>query len=306
MPAAEVDVDAYLTRIGLDPARHREPTVANLFAIHRAQVEAVAYTSLDFHLGQVHGIDGATTAARIAAGGRGGYCFHLNGALAAVLDALGYAVRRHVGGVQMRRQPTPPGPTGDHLVLTVENLPAPQAPDGVWFVDAGLGDALYEPLPLVPGEYAQGPFRYRLRPSDVAPGGWRFEHDPACSFAGMDFSPAEVGLEAFAGNHADLSGSPDSVFVQLVIVQRRDATGVDSLRGCVLTRIGSGASEREITDPADWYAVLAATFGLRLDDVDPAARAALWRRVRLAHAAWQLQRAASSVYGPLSHQDVRA
>jgi N-hydroxyarylamine O-acetyltransferase len=46
----------------------------------------------------------------------------------------------------------------NHLVLTVRGLPADTNPGGVWYVDAGLGDALHEPIPLIAGEYRQGPF----------------------------------------------------------------------------------------------------------------------------------------------------
>ena len=50
----------------------------------------------------------------------------------------------------------------NHLVLTVADLPTNENPSGVWYVDAGLGDALHEALPLVAGEYEQGPFHLRL------------------------------------------------------------------------------------------------------------------------------------------------
>lgn len=291
MSAAEAfDAGAYLARLGVAAG---PPTLAQLFAIHRAHVERVAYTSLDFHAGIRHDIDQYESAARVAGGGRAGYCYHLNGALAALLDQLGYDVRRHVAGVQMRGDAQPPGPNGNHLALTVTGLP--DAPDGTWLVDAGLGDALYEPLPLAEGEYVQGPFQYRLRPSEVSPGGWRFDHDPSGSFAGMDFGLAPATMAAFAERHAYLSTSPESGFVQLLVAQRRDATGVDALRGRVLRRLGAGASERELADEADFVGVLGDTFGLRLDDVDTTA---LWRRVRIAHAAWR-----RSLHSPLSHQD---
>jgi hypothetical protein len=44
---------------------------------------------------------------------------------------------------------------GNHVVLTVSDLPTDENPSGCWYVDAGLGDALYEPLPLAPGTYRQ-------------------------------------------------------------------------------------------------------------------------------------------------------
>ena len=84
---------------------------------------------------------------RVAVQHRGGYCFHLNGAFSELLRSLGYDVVRHVGGVH-----GPEGATGEemanHLVLTVRNLPNDANPDGTWYVDVGLGDALHEPLPL--------------------------------------------------------------------------------------------------------------------------------------------------------------
>ncbi len=86
---------------------------------------------------------------------RRGYCFHLNGALAVVLEFLGYDVTLHVGGVH-----GPEGPTSDdmtnHLVLLVHGLPGPGNPSGTWYVDAGLGDALHEPLPLIAGTCRRG------------------------------------------------------------------------------------------------------------------------------------------------------
>jgi N-hydroxyarylamine O-acetyltransferase len=133
--------DAYLARLGLDA---EPPSVDALFAIHRAHVERVAYETLWIHVGQSWSVDVDESVARIATQRRGGYCFHLNGALSELLRALGYEVVRHVGGVH-----GPDGPAEDamsnHLVLTVDGLPNDANPEGVWYVDAGLGDALYEP-----------------------------------------------------------------------------------------------------------------------------------------------------------------
>src|SRR6266545_3741350 len=103
---AEVDVYGYLARLGLsDPG---PPSVAGLRALHRAQVERVAYENLDIHLGRVHSIDPVDSFHRVVAG-RGGYCFHCNGAFGLLLSALGYWVRWHRGGVQGREDPRPVG-----------------------------------------------------------------------------------------------------------------------------------------------------------------------------------------------------
>ena len=57
--------------------------------------------------------------------------------------------------------------------------------------------------------------------------------------------------------------------MKYLVVQRRDATGVDSLRGLLLRRIGSGAGESTLTSQTELIDVLVDRFGLDLDDVDP-------------------------------------
>ncbi len=275
-----VDTAGYLRRLGLDQA---PPSVAHLRALHAAHVERVAYETLEIWLGRPTTVDPLESAARVI-GGRGGYCYHLNGAFSALATALGYQVTRHVGGVQNRG--AEPGVTANHLVLTVRGLPDASNPGGAWLVDVGLGDALHEPLPLVAGSYEQGPFRYGLRPSEVAPGGWRFEHDPGGGFAGMDFGSAPADMSAFTAMHEHLSTSPTSGFVRVLTAQRRDAKGVDILRGLVLSRIGAGAHSITLHTARDLYAALADVFHLSLDDVDGEQRDLLWRKVRKAHETW--------------------
>ncbi|MEV4224497.1 arylamine N-acetyltransferase [Nonomuraea sp. NPDC049725] len=275
-----MNVPAYLNRLRQPAA---PPSADALRALHAAHVERVAYEALEVWLGRPTTIDPDESAARIAAG-RGGYCYHLNGAFAALLTALGYDVTRHVGGVQNRGGEA--GITANHLVLTVRGLPAPDNPGGAWLVDAGLGDGLHEPLPLVAGTYRQGPFTYGLRPSQVAPGGWRFDHDPAGSFIGMDFGLAPAEMSAFEAMHRHLTTSPDSGFVRTAVVQRRDALGVDTLRGLVLSRTGGKVLTVTLDSARDYYAALADIFELPLDDVSAAEKDKLWIKVHAAHEAW--------------------
>ncbi|MGW6858336.1 arylamine N-acetyltransferase family protein [Streptomyces xanthophaeus] len=274
----DVDVDGYLALLGV--TRPAAPTAEALWALHRAQVERVAYENLDIHLGRPTGIGAAESAARIARG-RGGYCFHLNGAFGALLTALGYDVTLHRAGVQGTPEDAA-GATGDHLALTVRLDGEP------WLVDTGLGDGMHEPLPLREGSYTQGPFTYAMAPSAAEPGGWRFTHDPRGSFTAMDFAPDPVELSSFTAEHVRLSTSPESAFVRVLTAQLRDAKGVDVLRGCVLRRIDTGGTDERIIDAADdWYDLLSGLFRLDLTDVDAAARAELWHRVRTAHQKWE-------------------
>jgi arylamine N-acetyltransferase len=277
------DVDRYLARLGV--THTGPPSVEGLRTLHRAHVERVPYENLEIQLGRPTSVSALESAARIVTG-RGGYCYHLNGAFALLLSALGYGVRRHKGGVQARGEPRPVGANGNHLAVSVHGLPSRANPDGMWFVDVGLGDALHEPLPLRTGEFTDGPFRFGLAPSTVEFLGWRFTHDRTGSFQGMDFR-ADVATEAeFASQHEWLSTDERSPFVQVATVQRRDAGGVDTVRGRVFRRLPDGPV-RELDTPADWFAVLADVFGLTLPDLLPADREALWRRISVAHEAWQ-------------------
>jgi N-hydroxyarylamine O-acetyltransferase len=245
---------------------------------------------IDIHLDRVIPIDASHSVSRVLRG-RGGYCYTLNGAFSVLLRALGYQVSWHRSGVQHVDEETAPGPgRANHLALVVHGLPSDESPSGDWLADAGLGDGLHEPLPLVPGTYRQGPFTYRLRRSEVTPGGWRFDHDPAGSFAGLDFEPRLADVPDFQARHEYLSTSPESGFVRTCVVQRRDAGGVDSLRGCVLHRLGSDVAPRVLDKPAEWFGALADIFGMPLADLSAAERDRLWRRVIGAHEAWLASR----------------
>ncbi len=172
---------------------------------------------------------------------------------------------------------------GNHLVLMVHGLPTADNPDGHWLVDAGLGDGLYEPLPLLPGEYRQGPFTFRL--TAEADGSWHLDHDELGSFAGVAIMPEPVDMTRFEDRHHYLSTSPESSFARTTTVQRRHADGADILRGLVLTNISSAGTDRTVVDgAADWFALLDA-LGLRLR-VPTAARDRLWSKVTAAHATW--------------------
>ena len=286
MPAGDVDVDGYLRRLKV--GHDGPPSAERLRTIHAAHVERIPYEVIEIQLGRPITVDPYESAARIVERHRGGYCYHLNGALSLLLETLGYDVVWHKGGVQARTDPEPVGATGSHLALTVHGLPADHNPSGDWLVDAGLGDALHEPLPLIAGTYEQGPFTYGLAPSTREPGGWRFEHDPRCSFTGMDFKAQRATTEDFAAKHAFLSSSPESSFVRTCAVQRRDAAGVDMLTGCVLQRLDAHGppQPRTLETAAEWFDALHDVFDLPLTDLADGQRAALYARVHAAHEAW--------------------
>ena len=284
-----LDLEGYLRRLAIpEPG---PPSVDGLRRLHRAHVERIPYEAIEIQLGRPTTLDPYDSAERIVARHRGGYCYHLNGAFSILLEALGYDVVWHRGGVQNRSDPEPVGAVGNHLALTVHNLPDDNAPDGVWLADVGLGDALHDPLPLKAGRYRQGPFSYELSRSGVERGGWRLDHDARGSFTGMDFRPDRATTADFQARHEYLSTSPESMFVRTCSVQRRDATGVDALTGCVLKRIGNdpSAPPRTFDTSQAWFDALADLFDLPLTDLTAKQRQALWARVHAAHERWLAQ-----------------
>jgi arylamine N-acetyltransferase len=269
----------YLQRLGVDP---EPPSSGALFRLHQAHVERVPYETTWIHMGERWGVDIAASVERIAQRGRGGYCFHLNGALAGLLSALGYDVSLHVGGVHGET------PSADdltnHLVVAVNGLPSDDNPAGAWYVDAGLGDALYEPLPLRAGTYGQRPMAFALSSTPDGPGDWHLQHDPRGSFSGMSFRGVAARIDEFSSRHEHLSTSPDSGFVRTVTVQRRLRDRVVALRALTVTTLADARTSIEVTNRDDWFALLADEFLLPLNDVSKAAKDRLWGSACRSHA----------------------
>jgi arylamine N-acetyltransferase len=138
------------------------------------------------------------------------------------------------------------------------------------------------------GDYRQGPFHLALDETAGATpvGDWHLTHDPAGGFTGMSWRAAEATIGDFTERHVWLSTSPDSGFVRTTTAQRRDATGVDIVRGLVLTRVGDRASTTELIERDDWFAALADVFDLRFDFVAPDALDHLWETSLAKHQAW--------------------
>jgi N-hydroxyarylamine O-acetyltransferase len=279
-------IDDYLARLGVE---REVPSAGALRRLHNAHVERVPYETVWIHMGERYGCAADESLARIARTSRGGYCFHLNGAFSELLAGLGYDVIRHVGGVHGPEGPSESAMT-NHLVLTVHGLPSGDNPTGDWYVDVGLGDALYDPLPLRSGVYEQPPFRLELTetPGDV--GDWHLTHDPKGSFPGMSWRSAPTGLAAFAATNRELSSSPESGFVKILSVQRRRPRGVDILRGLLLARVGEDAQERTLESRAELTEALAGVFGFDLDEFTSDGLDALWERVHSAHLTWEAKK----------------
>lgn len=148
-----MDVDAYLRRIGISGPL--EPGLATLELLQRAHLTAVPFENLDVYERRSVQTDDLWTFEKVVRRRRGGWCFELNGAFAALLTELGFEVRRMAATVLYGN--VSPIPTHLTLMVTLERP---------YLVDVGFGDSFIKPLPLD-----------TLGPHDGGTGGYGFLFD---------------------------------------------------------------------------------------------------------------------------------
>jgi N-hydroxyarylamine O-acetyltransferase len=277
-------VGDYLARIGAsDVGPPSAEALADLQACH---LERVVFENLEIQRGRPTTVDYAQSAERIVKRGRGGYCFHLNGAFGLLLEALGYEVSRRRGTVQPPPE-TPPGRLLNHLVVLVHGLPTGANPEGTWWAEVGFGDGCVRPLALRGGIREDDPYTYELQASPVYPGGWRLLQGDGDGFDVLDIDTEPPEAAELAAAHERLATSPESRFVRTATFQRRDADGVDVLRARTLLRVERGTKRtRLLADEGEWFGALADVFDLQLGDLGAAERSTLWERVCGQHEAW--------------------
>src|SRR3954464_13198188 len=195
---------AYLRRVGVDG--DLPPTYDTLLTLHRAHLDAVPYENLGTMLGRPPSVAPAESLARVGEVGRAGYCFHQNGALGAVLIELGFELSRRHGHVYTGEADRDDGYL-NHLVLVADGLPTDDNPGGRWWVDAGLGDAFRDPVPVAVGRHDQSGFRYEI--TEVREDGWSFRHDRAGTFTGIEISSLPIDQQAVDAAHVRLSAPLD-------------------------------------------------------------------------------------------------
>ena len=130
-----MDIERYLGRIGLDsvPSIDRE----GLEILQRAHLTAVPFENLYVYHRRPVSTDLGWSLPKIVEKQRGGWCFELNGAFAALLGGLGFSVRRLAATVLYGD----PSPIPTHLTIEVRL-------DRPYLVDVGFGDSFIKPLPL--------------------------------------------------------------------------------------------------------------------------------------------------------------
>ncbi|KUH35722.1 MULTISPECIES: arylamine N-acetyltransferase family protein [Streptomyces] len=253
--------DAYLRRIGAD--RPDRPTEAALRDLQLRHLMVVPFENLSIHLGEDVVLAEEALVAKIVDGRRGGFCYELNGAFAALLRTLGYEVellQARVFGEDGR-----PGIPYDHLALRV------RAADGdgrAWLADVGFGDHSHFPLRLDdPGDQRDPAGVFRLVPSaepdaagdlDVVRDGtprYRLEQRPRV-------------LRDFAAGAWWHRTSPESPFTRAPLCSLPTGRGRVTLSGRRLVTTDGGArEEHELEGDGELLAAYREHFGVRLDRV---------------------------------------
>lgn len=135
-----LNVPAYLERIAYTGPL--APTTDVLRNLHRAHLLSVPFENLDVTLGRKIVCDENAFIRKIVELRRGGFCYELNGAFAALLRAIGFQVT--LFSARVPREDGSDGPEFDHLALRID-LEQP------WLADVGFGDSFLEPIGLRSG-----------------------------------------------------------------------------------------------------------------------------------------------------------
>jgi N-hydroxyarylamine O-acetyltransferase len=151
--SAELDLEAYLRRIGL----HTRPAadLAGLRALHLAHATTIPFENLDIQMGLPIRLDLDSLQAKLIRHHRGGYCFEHNTLFLAVLKAVGFDVIPCEARVRLGAMEVLPR---THMLLLV------RLEGATWLCDVGFGgEGLLHPV-LMDGE-AHGQFMNSYRVS---------------------------------------------------------------------------------------------------------------------------------------------
>ncbi|GAB2734836.1 arylamine N-acetyltransferase [Salinifilum aidingensis] len=240
--SASVDVDAYLDRIGHPLVA---PSVEALGSLHEAHVRTIPFENIDVVLERHPGIGLPAVAAKLVGRARGGYCYEHASLFAAVLERLGFGVRRCMARVQPHKS----GPlTHMLLVVTVEGREH--------LADVGFGAGLLHPMPLRDGAVVdQAGWPHRL----VEDGGvWTLQKWQERGWEPLHASDVRPSRPVdYEVAHHYTATHPNSPFTGKPVVMRLEEGELRRLVGdeLIVERAGGG-TDRETVPPERIGAVL--------------------------------------------------
>jgi N-hydroxyarylamine O-acetyltransferase len=241
---SESRVLEYLARIGA--AR-----TASLRDLQLRHLLTVPFDNLAIHQGERIVLDEEALVAKVVDRRRGGFCYELNGAFAALLSGLGHEVEllaaRSIGEHGL-------GIPYDHLALRV----------GPWLVDVGFGSFSHFPLRLDErGVQADPSGTFHI--SDTPEGDLDVVKNGVPEYR-LELRPRRLNdFEAGCWWHRT---SPSSHFTRSLVCSRLTDDGRVTLSGRTLTSTVGGVShKRDLGDDGEVLAAYREYFGIELDRV---------------------------------------
>jgi N-hydroxyarylamine O-acetyltransferase len=247
--------EEYLARIGV--SRPACPDLRALRELQLAHLYAVPFENLSIHLGEPIVLDRAALTSKVVQRRRGGFCYELNGAFAALLEELGFRVS--LLQARVFSADGLPSPPFDHLTLRVD-LAEP------WLVDVGFG------------RFAEQPLRLDSRDDQPDPAGTFRVAESTSGYGDLDVSddgrpayrvdPRPYALADFAPMCWYQQTSPASHFTQSLTCSILTKSGRVTLSGdrLILTD-GDTREERTLTGDAAILDAYRSYFGIDLDRV---------------------------------------
>ncbi len=241
---------SYLAHIDVPEAA---PSLDYLAALQHAHLLRVPFENLSVIRGEPILLSEEQLVEKIVGRGRGGFCFELNGAFFALLEALGFAIARIGAGVKIDDGFTP---DLDHMALIV-------ILDQLYLVDVGFGDSARQPLPLHGETRTDVSGCYRVwRDGKAADYLLLQKAEGDAWITQYRFTTKPRDLADYRSRCHYLATSPDSTFTQRTICSMATPGGRISLTGEHITITdGDDQTKRPIADVAAFNAALVRYFG---------------------------------------------
>jgi N-hydroxyarylamine O-acetyltransferase len=236
-----LDLQGYLDAVGVS---RRAPGLEALSELHEAHVRAFPFENIDVLLGNHPGVSLEAVQEKFVGRRRGGYCFEHATLFAAVVERLGYDVRRCLGRV------------GDVAVAGRTHFVMVVVIGGQRFLcDPGFGMSLLWPIPMADGaEVDCRGWRYRLHRADrdgavfwelhrLREGGWELMH----TTDGLPVHPVDVHM-----GHHFTSTFPTSHFRSgLILARHLDGRHVTVTHETVTVRRPDQPTEHRALRPGE-------------------------------------------------------
>jgi N-hydroxyarylamine O-acetyltransferase len=249
-----IDVPAYLERIGYSGPT--SPTSDVLRGLHRAHLVSVPFENLDIARGRKILCNPDAFIKKIVNKRRGGFCYELNGAFAALLAALGFQVS--LLSARVPREDGTNTPEFDHLALRVDFAEP-------WLADVGFGDSFLDPLRLQAGlKQAQDGHHFRIAEREGSLGVERMEQEGSWKVQ-YSFTLRPRHLAEFAPMCDYHQTSPESPFTRKRLCTKPTPEGRVTLsdRKLIVTN-RKEKTETLLDSEEEWRTALRTYFGVVL------------------------------------------